>query len=44
MAGASGLKLVKFFLDGNTLTGNEVIVLLVGCLVAFWFRFSQSAF
>ena len=35
MAGASGLKLVKFFLDGNTLTGNEVIVLLVGCLVAF---------
>ena len=35
MAGASTLKLVKFFLDGNTLTGTEVIVLLVGCVVAF---------
>lgn len=35
MAGASALKLVKFFLDGNTLTGTEVIVLLVGCVVAF---------
>ncbi len=35
MAGASGLKLVKFFLDGNTLTGSEVIILLVGCAVAF---------
>lgn len=35
MAGASALKLVKFFLDGNSLTGTEVIVLLVGCVVAF---------
>ena len=35
MAGASGLKLVKFFLDGNTLTGSEVSILLVGCAVAF---------
>lgn len=35
MAGASGLKLVKFFLDGNTLTGIEILVLLVGCVVAF---------
>ena len=35
MAGASALKLCKFFLEGNALTGNEVIVLLVGCVVAF---------
>ncbi len=35
MAGASGLKLVKFFLEGNTLTGAEILVLLVGCVVAF---------
>ena len=35
MAGASVLKLFKFFLEGNALTGNEVIVLLVGCVVAF---------
>ena len=35
MAGASALKLFQFFLEGNALTGNEVIVLLVGCVVAF---------
>ena len=35
MAGASGLKLVKFFLEGNALTGSEIVVLLVGCAVAF---------
>ena len=35
MAGASALKLFKFFLEGNALTGSEVIVLLVGCVVAF---------
>ena len=35
MAGDSALKLFKFFLEGNALTGNEVIVLLVGCVVAF---------
>ncbi|HJC53911.1 MAG TPA: undecaprenyl-diphosphate phosphatase [Candidatus Gemmiger stercoravium] len=35
MLGASGLKLVKFFGDGNQLTGAEVTVLLVGCVVAF---------
>nr|WP_317399223.1 undecaprenyl-diphosphate phosphatase [uncultured Gemmiger sp.] len=35
MAGASGLKLVKFFLEGNALTGAEILVLLVGCVVAF---------
>lgn len=35
MAGASLLKLVKFFSAGNLFTGMEVAVLLVGCLVAF---------
>lgn len=35
MAGASGLKLVKFLVEGNTFTAAEVTVLLVGCLVAF---------
>lgn len=35
MLGASGLKAVKFFLDGGTMTGAEGMILLVGCLVAF---------
>lgn len=35
MAGASLLKLVKFFAKGNRFTGQEVAVLLVGCAVAF---------
>ncbi|MBE6546040.1 MAG: undecaprenyl-diphosphate phosphatase [Ruminococcaceae bacterium] len=35
MAGASLLKGVKFFLDGNTLGGKEWALLGVGCLVAF---------
>ncbi|MDD6320251.1 MAG: undecaprenyl-diphosphate phosphatase [Oscillospiraceae bacterium] len=35
MAGASLLKLVKFFAKGNSFTGAEIAVLLVGCLVAF---------
>jgi len=35
MLGASALKLLKFFLDGSTLGGNEIAILLVGCLVAF---------
>ena len=35
MAGASLLKLVKFFAKGNSFTGAEVAVLLVGCAVAF---------
>ena len=35
MAGASLLKGVKFFLDGNTISGNEWLILLVGCLTAF---------
>lgn len=35
MAGASLLKLVKFFAKGNAFAFNEVVILLVGCLVAF---------
>ena len=35
MFGASGLKLVKFVAEGNSFTGQEVVVLLVGMLVAF---------
>ena len=35
MAGASLLKGVKFFLEGNTLGGEEWAILGVGCLVAF---------
>lgn len=35
MFGASGLRLVKYFLDGNMFTGTETAVLVTGCLVAF---------
>ncbi len=35
MAGASLLKVVKFFADGNALAFAEVLVLLVGCAAAF---------
>ncbi|MDM8271081.1 undecaprenyl-diphosphate phosphatase [Thermophilibacter provencensis] len=35
MVGASGLRLVKFFLAGNALAGTEAAILGVGCLVAF---------
>lgn len=35
MVGASGLKLVKFFLKGNTFTLDETAILLTGCIVAF---------
>ena len=35
MAGASALKLVKFFAGGNALLFSEVLVLLIGCGVAF---------
>ncbi|WP_455138916.1 undecaprenyl-diphosphate phosphatase [Thermophilibacter sp.] len=35
MVGASGLRLVKYFLAGNVLAGTEAAVLAVGCLVAF---------
>ena len=35
MVGASALRLVKFFLKGNTFTGQQTAILLVGCIVAF---------
>ena len=35
MAGASLLKVVKFVLDGSVMTGTEIAVLVVGCVVAF---------
>lgn len=35
MAGASLLKLVKFFGSGNVLTGAEIAILAIGCVVAF---------
>ena len=35
MFGASGLRLVKYFLAGNALSGTEAAVLGVGCVVAF---------
>ena len=35
MAGASLLKVLKFFLDGNSFGGEEIVILLVGLLTAF---------
>ena len=35
MFGASGLKLLKFFAEGTGITGMEIALLLVGCVVAF---------
>ena len=35
MLGASALKLVKFLLEGNLPTGNELVILLIGCAVSF---------
>lgn len=35
MFGYSGLKAVKYFIDGNTLTGGQVAVLLVASVTAF---------
>ena len=35
MLGASALKILKFMLDGTAVTGLEIGILLVGCVVAF---------
>ena len=35
MFGYSGLKAVKYFIDGNTLTGGQVAILLVSSVTAF---------
>ena len=44
MFGASGLKIVKYFLDGNTFTGPQVFYLLFGMLVAFVVSFYSIKF
>ena len=36
MLGASGIKALKFILSGYTATVNEIVVLTVGTLVAFF--------
>ena len=35
MLGASALKLAKFLLEGNLPTGNELVILTIGCVSAF---------
>lgn len=35
MFGASFLKIVKFIIEGSKITGGEVVILVVGCVVAF---------
>ncbi len=35
MFGASAIKLLKFFMDGFTFTTDEIIIMLVGCVVSF---------
>jgi undecaprenyl-diphosphatase len=35
MAGASGYKLLKFALDGVTVTTEEIVILLIGIVVSF---------
>ncbi len=35
MFGASAIKLLKFFADGFTFTADEIIIMLVGCVVSF---------
>ena len=36
MFGASGLKVLKFVMEGGGFTGMEATMLLVGCVVAFF--------
>ena len=36
MFGASGLKILKFLMEGGGFTGMEATMLLVGCIVAFF--------
>lgn len=35
MLGASGLKVLKYLLEGNLPTGDETCILIIGCLVSF---------
>lgn len=35
MVGGSAIKLLKFFIDGNKFSMYEILILLIGCVVAF---------
>ena len=35
MLGASALKALKFFLEGNAMGVKEIVILLVGCVVSY---------
>ena len=35
MVGASGIKLLKFFLSGVSFTAMDMLILLVGCTVSY---------
>ncbi len=35
MVGGSGIKVLQYFADGNTFSGNQIAILLVGMLTAF---------
>ena len=35
MVGGSGIKVLQFFNDGNTFSGSEIAILLVGTITAF---------
>ena len=35
MFGASALKIVKFFLEGNGLNGSQILYILLGMIIAF---------
>lgn len=44
MLGASGLKVLKFMLSGVSITANEIIVLIIGILVAFFVSLAAIRF
>ena len=44
MAGASGLKVVKYILGGSSFTMAEVLALVVGCVVAFLVSMAATRF
>ena len=44
MFGASLLKIGKYFMKGNTFTGDQTIILLVGTLVSFIVAYASIKF
>lgn len=44
MFGASLLKIVKFFVQGNVFTGEQIVVLLVGTVVSFFVAYASIKF